>query len=255
MNRLFEYLVPRLDEFSGKVTSSVFWTVQENYGHAGEKYIAWLTQNIETVKAGLLVMQDRMNIECGIKGEERYWAVIAATAIYGGLIARKLGVIQFDISPVMYWVINTVKEMRSGKLDLTDSSVNILGQFLDEHASHRLMVKGDSTGGKLCTVMEAPHGKLVIRFEPDANRIYFARSIFKAWLARKYGSYSKVRSDLINCKALKNANKNKIIGAGTSYAGASQVCWEVDTSNPSLGVVGVQLVRAATSIEKEAVHS
>jgi len=243
INRVFEYSAPKINAFSGQTTSKVYWTINNNYGHAGERYIQWLCQNIQRITPDLQKVQEKFDGDSDIRGDERFWGAIAASAIYGGVVAKKLGLIQFDVMRVMAWATERVREMRDDKDDLAGDAVGILAQFLDEHSSNRLIVRGDATGGKICTVVSEPRGALVIRYELDYDRLYFSRNVFKAWLGRKFGSYTKVRKDLQECGALKNANRNKTLGGGTSFAGASQPCWELDMKNRKLGNVIVQLVQ------------
>ncbi len=252
INRVLEYPVHYNQDFSGSVTDNLFWVVDNNYGHIGEKYIQWLTKNHAQITPGLRAVQQRIDADSNMKGEERFWSAIAATAIYGGIIAKSLGLIKFDVGNVMEWASKTVRDMRGNKEDLSGDAVGILGQFLDEHASNRILVKGNSQGGRQCIMVEAPRGPLVIRHEIDNDRLYFSRNVFRTWLSKKYGVYSKVRAELQKIEALKNAQKHKVIGGGTSYSGASQPCWEIDLTCQALGSVGLRLVKdVKPSVEGE----
>ena len=84
MNRLFEYRVDEVDGFTGDSTSNLWWTLHENFGFAGERYVGWLAQNTHRIKEDLAKVQAKIDKAAGIRGDERYWSAIAATAIYGG---------------------------------------------------------------------------------------------------------------------------------------------------------------------------
>jgi hypothetical protein len=252
VNRMFEYDMKMMDCFSGTITSELFWTINNNYGFAGERYIAWLVQNTQKVSTGLTLVQEKMDAEIDIHGDERFWSAIAATAIYGGMVAKSLGLIHFDVLKVRAWAIRTIRGMRITKEELSGNSVGILAQFLDEHMNNRIMVRGSAVGGKICTVLnDGPRGPLHIRHEVDTERLYISRNYFKTWLNRKHGSYGRVRADLTKIGALKNANRNKVLGGGSSYAGASQPCWEIDLKCPALGAVGLHVVKTADAVEGE----
>jgi hypothetical protein len=251
VNRLFEYDLKMMDGFSGTITSDLFWTIDNNYGFAGERYIAWLTQNTQKVSSGLAKLQDKMDKEINIQGDERFWSAIAATAVYGGMVAKSLGLVHFDVVRVKDWAIQTIRGMRTIKEDLSGNSIGIFGQFLDEHTNNRILVKGGAVGGKMCTMLDAPRGSLVIRHEVDTDRLYVSRNVFRTWLNKKQGSYGRVRADLAKVGALLNANRNKVLGGGTSYAGASQPCWEIDIKCSALGAVGLHVVKAAEGVKGE----
>jgi hypothetical protein len=240
-----------MSNFSGTTTSELFWVINNNYGFAGERYLSWLTQNTDKLVPGLATLQERMDKATDIQGDERFWSAIASTAIYGGMIAKSLGLIHFDVVRVMDWAIRTVRGMRTTKEELSGNSIGIFGQFLDEHVNNRILVKGDAVGGKVCSVLDPPRGQLVMRHEVDKYRLFVSRSTVKSWLSRKHGAYSKIRNDLVNAGILINANRNKVLGGGTSYSGASQPCWEIDLKCPALGDVGLHVVRAAEQCEGE----
>jgi len=229
INRIFEYRVDRHPDFQDEVTEKLYWAMHENYGHAGTVYAKWLVQHEPEIKAALHKVRDRIDCSAEITGEERFWSAIASVAIYGGMVAQKLGIIQFDVSRVMSWVASTIHGMRGDKQDLAGTSIDILAQFIDAHAANRLIVKGDSRGGPMsCTIIEEPRGSLDLRYELDISRLYISRSVFKAWISKRYGSYTQIKKDLMGLKALVDPNKRRVLGAGTSYGGAQQVVWEID---------------------------
>jgi hypothetical protein len=249
INRIFEYPVIENAAFRGQTTTDLYWMLDENYGVAGEKYIQWLTTNTPKIKSGLEQVRRRIDGDAKIRGEERFWSAVASAAIYGGYVAKSLGLIEFDVTRVLIWATRTIRNMRSEKEDLTGSAVDILGQFLDEHASNRLLVKGDCVNGKPAIPIDTPHGALVLRYEVDNHRLYIARATFKSWLGRKFGSYSKVMNELKDIGALRNANVKKVLGAGTQFGGAQQPCWLIDLKCPKLGVVTMSLVQDAKFLE------
>jgi len=77
------------------VTSDLFWVIHQNYGLAGERYIQWAVQHTDEIKTGLAKVQMRIDEAAGVRGEERFWSAVASTAVYGGVIAKRLGIIDF----------------------------------------------------------------------------------------------------------------------------------------------------------------
>jgi hypothetical protein len=250
LNRIFEYYVPAIDEFSGDSASDLFWMLHQNYGHAGERYIHYLVQNHQTIQAGLEKVKKKIEADAQIRGDERFWAAIAATAIYGGLIAAKLGLIRFEVSRVLDWAEKQLIGMRGDKKDLAEDAIGVLAQFIDSHSTNRLVVRGSAVGGKEVLVMEAPRGALVMRHEIQDDLLYISRSALKTYIAKGYGSYHKIRTDLQEIGALKNPNKSKALGSGTTFTGAAQACWVIDLNCRKLGAVGLQLVASAQTKEK-----
>jgi len=245
INRIFEYSAPHMPRFSGPVTTEIYWMLDENYGLAGEEYIKWLTQHHASAKPSIDRIRDAIEIKASIKGEERFWGAIVATAIYGGAIAKSLGLIKFDVNRVMNWAIDMLVAMRGTKLESINDPVAILGQFIDDHINSRLLVKMDSGRS---VVLEEPRGSLVMRQENGTDRLYISRAAFNAWIARQFGNYTETKNSLQNLGILLNANKRKVLGAGTDFRGAQQPCWEIDLRSQHLDTSTKQLVEISSKI-------
>lgn len=236
INRLFEYPVMKHREFQGETTTQIYWTLQENYGHAGVEYAKWLVQNIDTIKSKLDIMRGVVDGKADITGEERFWSAVVSAAILGGIIAQKLGLIQFDVMRVLTWAADTVFNMRGDKNELTGNAIDMIAQFIDSQASNRLIVKGDARRGLSgCIALEEPRGALNIRYELDSGRMFLSRAALKAHIARRFGSYTQIKKELMATKALIDPNRRKALGAGTTYSGAQQACWELDMRCRALG--------------------
>jgi hypothetical protein len=236
MNRIFEYEVNPHAKFCGKVTSEAYWTIDGNYGVAGEVYAGWLVQHTKEIKDALDKTHAQIERAAGLRGEERYWGALAAVAIVGGLFAKKLGLIQFEVAPVYNWMINRIANMRENKVELKGTAVDTLARFISEHANNKLVVV-KKTG--LEQILEHPRGPLYVRLEPDRRKLYLSRSTIQTWIGKGFGSYSKTRADLIEAGVLTNANARKNLGAGTFYSGGLQPCWEINIDSPALMEAGV----------------
>ena len=250
INRIFEYQVSKHAEFQGQVTTDLYWTLHENYGKAGEVYAAWLVKNTGKVKEKLETLKAMVESQAEVKGEERFWGAVVSAAIFGGLIAQELGLIRFSVTDVMSWASETIRNMRGDKQELSGDAVSILGQFLDAHAANRLVVKGDPRAREGCTILEAPRGSLDVRFEVDNKMQYLSRATVKSWIAKRYGSYTQIKNELVKTGALINPNKRKVIGGGTFYGGAQQPTWEIDMTCPALSPEFRQSLHVAESLTK-----
>lgn len=236
LNRIFEYEVKPQAAFSGKVTSQIYWALDTNYGVAGEVYARWLVQHIQEVRTALEKTHARIEREASLKGDERFWGAIASVAIVGGLIASKLGLIQFEVTPVYNWLINRITNMRAVKVELNGSAIDTLARFINEHANNKLVVIKRNAQEH---VLEHPRGALNHRLEPDRRKLYISRSAMQSWIGKCFGSYSKTRADLVEVGVLVNANARKSLGAGTFYAGGLQACWEINIDAPALQESGM----------------
>lgn len=247
INRIFEYQCYQHDKFREPLTKEVYWTLHENYGHAGEKYAQWLVAHEQEIKTGVDKIAEKIIAAAQMKSEERFWAAAAAVAIYGGLIAQKLGLIRFSVSDVYAWVVQRLYSMREVKADLKADAISVLGEFIDTYSANMVVVK---EGADKVVVIEPPRGALVIRFAVDTGRLWLSRAILKQWLAKKFGSYAQMRDELLLKHVLLDANKRKTMSAGTVYGGAQQVCWEMDMRNPELHGAAWEVVERADELSR-----
>jgi hypothetical protein len=248
INRIFEFPVTEHRDFRGSVTTDIYWTLDDNYGLAGEVYAAWLVQNTDKIKPALDEVRTKLEKAANLKGEERFWGAIAAVAIVGGLFARKLGLIEFEVTPVYNWMVKVITTMRTDKIDTTGDAIDILGQFLDEHAHNRLVVtKGKGTRE---IVLDEPRGKLDVRVEADERAaLFIGRNEMKQWVGKRFGSYTKFKTELVARGVLMDANYKKCLGAGTTYAGVMQPCWKLDLDAEALGERGRELREGAAILQ------
>lgn len=231
--RLFEYEVP-VYEHMVPYWKALHPLLANNYGHAGEAYVHWLVQNSEAVKENLRVLIEHIEQRAQSPGDERFWVAGCACAIYGGMIAKALGLIQFDVAPVIDWVVDTLKRLRSTVADGTSDEVGILGSYLDEYAGTRLVVGGGHPLSGHQQVYKAPHGPLFQRFETDTRMIFISRAHIKFWLAKQGEDYTTVKKALTAIGLLVSADKRKVLGGGTDYASTQIPCWQLRLDHPVL---------------------
>jgi hypothetical protein len=254
INRVFEYHIGRHEAFQGEATEQLYWTIHENYGHAGEKYIRHLTANADKLQVAIKQAKEKIDGKIGAKGEERFWSAVAAVNYLGGLIAHRLGIIKFDPTPALEWSAQTIFDMRNSKEELAEDSVGVLAQFLDEYAAGRLVVTGVVNGWQNTVIVEQPRGSLVYRMEVDTKRLYISRAVFKAWLAKRWGAYGEVKKELEYRNVLKNANGRRNLGAGTYLSGAQQAVWEIDLTAPALNAEIIEKVILAEQLAENGIH-
>lgn len=235
LNRVFEFWVAAHDVPRAELTE-VYRKIKDNYGHAGVEYIKYVAAHQEEHQAHIDRISAQIDKMTEARSDERYWSAIAATAIYGASIAKKLGLIEIDTTALFKWTVNTINTMRKTKHDVVSTPIDSLGQFLDEFAAARLVVNPNDIPVVL------PKGSLSIRVESGTERMYISRTKLRDWCMRNHASFSTMRDSLKDGGPLINQNKKRSLGHGTEYAGAPQPCWEIDLKHPAMGVYTVQLL-------------
>jgi len=191
--RLLEYKIEPNDIIGMAYGKEMFdHQLNENYGHAGEIYLSWLVNNLESAKSDYKMIQAKIDKDVQFTSRERFWSAVCATIITGGLIAKNLGLHDYDMKAIYQWMKNMLKEMRVDIKPPTDSPVTALGEFVNAHlALNTLVVNGEvdaRTSMQSMPTME-PRGELLIRYEPDTKHLYVSAKHFKEFCVKQQTNY------------------------------------------------------------------
>ena len=236
VNRLFEYRVAPCDALTRDVTTQIYSVISENYGCVGEEYIKCLVRDVPNLSGRLKAMMDRVAQDSGALGEERFWTAVIAVAITGGVIAKSLGLIDFNVNSVYDWALNQLQRNRNVRMENTASAETLLARFIDEHASNRLVVSVDGTGrNAITTVISPPRGPLVMMQDISPNspdrHLYISRPVIRRWLHKQGVDSDAITRELLDKGLVLATDRRKVLGKGTEYAGAQQYCWMVPVEN------------------------
>lgn len=240
VNRVFEYHVRENPHLDRKTCTTMFRTIQENYGLAGEAYIQYLASHTNEHQEKMDQLAAIIEERAEIGSDDRFWGAILSAAIYGGMIASHLGLIKFNVNRVLKWGITQLIRMKAARNNQIVDAIGALGMFLDAHVGSRLIVNVGHNPRLVAAVIDEPSSKgLVYRIETDTRRVFISRAVWKNWLSKSQGNYSAYMEELMQKGILTDPNKRKMLGAGTSYAGAAQPCWEINLDADALGDLGV----------------
>ena len=175
MMRLLEYKIDYHSAIPTDYAKEMFdHQLLANYGHAGIIYIQWVINNLEEVKNTLKVVQSKIDRELKLTQRERFWSAEVAANITGGMIARRLKIIDWDMKRIYEWATGMILETRQDVAPPQISSTSILGDYLNRHI-HNILVVNDAVDKRsnieVLPDLE-PRGPLHIRFEPDTKRLF-----------------------------------------------------------------------------------
>jgi hypothetical protein len=156
--------------------------LRENYGHAGEIYLKWLVTNKEDAVSSALEIQAKVDREGKLTQRERFWSATIATNMTGGLIAKKLGLIDWDLMRIYLWATGTMLPTVRDACAAPVSEVSaIVGDYINRHIQNVLIVAGeiDRRTSKFSAPLVEPKGPLLIRYEPDTKKMFLMAKAFK----------------------------------------------------------------------------
>ena len=218
------------DEFSRKIMRC--------YGHAGVVFIQYLLNHKEEARELLLNTQIKLDKAAGLAKENRYWSVLAAGPITGLMLAKRAGLINWQIAPIVKYILSVMDNARETLTGMGGDVQSILTDYWAEHYNNVLRIKStdnrhsdNPTGLDHLVQPEAtPRVQMVARYEYDVKKLYLLPKPLKEWCAKQQINYSGFIEGL---KTGPTQAKSivKRLGAGTNINMPPAGAWEIDCSS------------------------
>lgn len=232
--RFIEYEIGYSDAISTAEGKQMFdHQLRENYGHAGDIYAEYLVCNRDEVVHTLLALQAKIDKELRLTQRERFWSAIVACNLLGGLIAKDLGLIDYDMAAVYKWATKMIREVREDSAAPIDDASNIVGDFINRNMRNILVINGDvDMRTKLpAAPQQEPYGDLVIRYEPDTKKMFIVAKRFRTDCVERQVNYKDVMKQLSD-KGVFVGSAAKRITTGTKIKGPPVQVLEFNCNTP-----------------------
>lgn len=188
--------------------------IRNNYGGIGHLYIQYVLDNIDTVKALLSKVQKELESKTEALGKERFWMAAFSAAITGGAIAKSLGLIHYELQPVIEEIHRIIYEMR-GEMSLTKVDyIDVLGRYLNSCLQNAIFVKYGNN--QAIEAVYEPTRDMFVRIEhvDKGKRVFVDRSHIVRWLQKTHVSSSEFVKQLQASGTLVNIRGKKVLGSG-----------------------------------------
>jgi len=196
--RILEHRVERL-EFASKSETDEFATaVKDNFGVAGVPYLQYVMTNLEAIKELANTTQQKIDRAASLTAENRFWSALVSRTITGLLVARKAGLIDWQIGPVVAWAVKVMQTAQSMVREMNTDVESILTDYLAEHYNSMLRIKSTDDARKAITGIDhlitpdaIPRGNsFVARYEYDLKKLYLLPKPLKEWCGKQQINYS-----------------------------------------------------------------
>jgi len=213
--RILECRVKAMQFETKEETDKFSAAIQSNYGHAGIPFVQYIMKNISGVKNLCAEVQSRVDQQANLTAENRFWSAGVSMTLAGLIIAKKVGLVNYDINKVFQWAVDLLEENKRNVNDMGASIEETLNDYIHEHWGNVLWIKStddlrkqNENGLDSLIVPEVlPRGKLVARYETDLKKAYLIPKPLKAWCGEQQINYSAFVSDL---KSKLGARKTKM---------------------------------------------
>jgi energy-coupling factor transporter ATP-binding protein EcfA2 len=186
--RLIEYRIEMTDILSKEEADTIFTPLYSHYGHAGVQYAEYLVGNLEDALSLVVQVQQKIDKAVGFTSRERFWSGAVACNIAGALIAKDLGIIDFNVKRVYDWIVKELKTMRNEIKAPAQNQTSVIGEFMNEHRRSTLVINGEvdgRTGLENIPLLEPLYGDLLIRIEPDTKTLFINAKHLRAYCSKQ----------------------------------------------------------------------
>jgi hypothetical protein len=218
--RLLEYRIELTSNLSKEEADAIFGKLYGNYGHAGVEYAKYLVSDLEEAIDLVMQVQQRLDKALGLTSRERFWSAVIACNIAGGLIAKDLKIIDFDVKRVYDWIVKEVEIMRNEVKAPLATQSSVINEFINEHRAAVLVINNEAdsrSGMEQLPIVEPKFNDLFIRIEPDTKRLYINSNKLRSYCSEKQITLKEILKGLEADKAYIGQTKKRL-SKGTKIA-------------------------------------
>jgi len=196
--RIIEIHVPDdLPKLTKEEQDNFYAGIQNNFGHAGPIFAQYMLNNVEQCKEILALVRKKIDEAANLQADERFWSSICACTIAGAIIARKAGLINYDIKALTKFILSELAKSKETSLDFKVGAEQILSDYMAENYNNILRIKSTDDARKQATGLDhlilpdaTPRMQLVARYEYDIKKLYLLPKPFKMWCSKQQIDYS-----------------------------------------------------------------
>jgi hypothetical protein len=204
MNRVFEYRVLQNTSRKGMLelgseAERMFATLDDNYGVAGLEIAKFLGANHDPVEH--LVKTLTAATERRVQGtpDDRFYAPVVSVILAGGVIGKKLGLIDANMDSVEGFLIEQLQEQRlqrtgsTSNLRSRDNVERLIAEFVADSRDRMIRTRdlwittNRPPAGWSAVTLSTPSrdGKVVVRVATSSKIIRLSVTAFNAWLRKE----------------------------------------------------------------------
>lgn len=237
LRRVFEYEVGRVLGVPKTEIDETFLKLNHNYGVAGPVFMQHVISNIDSVKAMLKKMQDKIDSELKFDQADRFYSSILTVAFVGALIAQKCGLHDIDIPRVYRYAMKLVEQNKQQYEASLGSPLLIaqetLASYINENVNNALVIDQHIKGSAIPpAAIKQPHGPLRLRYEPNTKELFITAADFRKFFTARQVDVKESIKVLAEAGIAKNKGTAEVkrIGAGAvgSMSGLGARCYVFD---------------------------
>jgi hypothetical protein len=234
MGRILEYEITRVSKLTKEEADDALARAETIYGSVGRDYIRYLVTHREQVIDLLRKAQRALDKRIGASVSDRFHSIGVAAVIVGLTIAKRLGLISFDLVSLTDWIVMRTRTLQDRIQDNLPPMASIVGMMIAELSSGVIVtgIEGDGrANGKTAVVVTHPKGAITGRLIQDTGTLYLQQSLIRQWCAKNQADYGAMWAEVVNNGWASPDVVNYSLGKGTKdYALPPARCWKLDAA-------------------------
>ena len=182
--------------------------VTNNTGHVGRAFIIKLLElGPDGVRAAIAeaTVNFKAKYHATFSGEERYWEQALVLADLAGRLATEWGLIKYDYTKGIEWVLSQIGAIRRSVTDNRMDSFDLLSEYLNDNADTALTVLHTGTQKGTVDHSRLPRSDIRIRFDlyrktagdPFSGGVIMVdRTHFRKWLSLRGADYKTFMNEM-----------------------------------------------------------
>ena len=220
------------------ITDKIFTDIKSNHGWFAAKFVQHVINNRDEVAALVLGIQARIDKAAALEAEHRFWSAGCGAILAGVVIAKKLGIVDWDTAALFKWVVQQVTMRKNIVNDVGSSVSETLNNYVFENNNNILQIKSTadlraSVNGNALdyggAVPEAtPRNHFVARYEIDTQKLYLLPKPLKKYCTDHQISFDNLVQDMTEVMGAKKVQMR--LSKGTHLNLPPSRCIVVDYS-------------------------
>lgn len=223
-----------------------------NYGVAGDVYLRYVTAHKAEVTDMIYNVEKLFKKHAGLNSTHRFWTFMCTRMIVGVMIAKKLGLVDYNVAKLFAYL---VKQVRNSRRDLDKykwTPETMIPQFINSNIPHRIVVThakrpdgmhDDIARGALNDinyVVQSPaHGReITMRVEQDTGNCIISIPAIREWCKKAGVAYAQFMQLLEQKYVIVSQRTKRELGRYTVHRGGGRIDCVIVNLPPELTDVG-----------------
>lgn len=230
--RIFEV---NFDKRHGTESAPLIEELFRHTGLAGRKFVKFVVKNRDAVRKAIEKERARINTECDLSADARFWAITAACVSVAFKITQKLKLHAFPEEPFQYWMKHRILDMRSMVEDNRESTDDLMHRLLKLVADGVIVTDKEPSSPRDITPLSAGYYMPrvpIARAITTTGDLYIPVANVRALCRDNDINYNDLKSRLETDKILVSDPKFRYyIGKGTNCPSVQAKCWHIKWKN------------------------